>query len=119
MLPNGSGISGPLGRFWMGPSARREYVRFEVKLASVLFLEKVPRVRLAPGQAYPHASPEKRLILRNEISVGCRIDRDSLLNQPEKQHPAVGRVPAVEAKGEFIEIVVNMSSGYPPLVDSH
>ena len=44
----------------------------------------------------------------DERLVGCRVDSDRLLHQAEEQLAAAAGTAAVEAEGEFVQVVVEM-----------
>ena len=44
------------------------------------------------------------------------LDLDGLLQQPVEEHAAAVRVPAVEAKGELVEVEVELADADPAVV---
>lgn len=54
----------------------------------------------------------------NEIGVGCRRDRNALLDEPVEQISPASRHPAIEPESVLVQVMVELFPGYPPLVDT-
>lgn len=55
----------------------------------------------------------------NDLTVWCRSYGDGLLGEAMEEQPASLRPPAIEAEGEFVEIVVEMLALDAALMSSH